>query len=113
MPICEISNEVGCAHWRLKRHTLILDLYHDLETIYISSIVVLSMFPNRFMQYAKDYIGGNLIFGRIFIRLIQHTNTIISKHLKTSEKRWMSVKTSTSAKAGNCDYRHFQSSVFT
>jgi len=70
------------------------------------------MVPDSLIQDFQNYLWRHLILWRIFAWLIEYTHTIISKHLKASEKRRVPVKTPTSAKTRNSDDGHLQPRIF-
>jgi|SRR2546421_6666760 len=88
-----------------------LCLKSRLVTIRFSSIFTQTMVPYRFIQYSKDHIWRYLVLRWIRFRFVEHPHAILSQHLKTSEEGWMSIKTSTRAKAGNRDDGHLQPGI--
>ena len=81
--------------------------------VQLSYIFALCMVLNRFIQDFKNHIGGHLVFGRIFLWLVQHTHTIVSEHLKTSVEGRMTIKAPSGTKARDSDNWHLQPGIFT
>ncbi len=72
----------------------------------------LIMSPDCLVQHLRESHLEELGSLVDILWLVQHAHAVVPEHLETSEERWMSIKTSTSAKAGNSHNWHVQSCEF-